>query len=235
MFSLIILNYKRPHNTIEIVNNMKKFNFIDEIIISNCNIDNSVNFNDEKIKIYNDYNTVNDVYSLDRRFICGLRAKNENIIIIDDDIYIEENELNKIIAEYNKNSNRIVGNYGRNFDKDKGYIVRNAYKDVDVILTKLLICKKKLCNLFFICKPLIEHIYKEGKPYGNGEDIFFSFIVSIYYKSKHYSVQNVRSKELNQDNAVSNNSYHYQYRDKLSLYLINNYSIFENFIKDLKI
>jgi hypothetical protein len=227
MFSLIILNFKRPNNTIKILDNMKHFKFIDEIIISNGNLENSVNYNDAKIKIYNDYNNLNDVYSLDRRFICGLRAKNENIIIIDDDIYIEEDELKKIVIKYNSDPNRIIGNFCRNINKE-GYIMRNEYGNADIVLTKLLICQKKICNLFFICKPLIEHIYKKGKPYGNGEDIFLSFIASVYYKRKNFCLRNIQSKELSQNNAVSGDPEHLSYRNELSSYLINNYHIFDN-------
>ena len=233
MFSLIILNYKRPKNVIQILDNMKYFKCIDEIIISNGNIDNSINYIDEKIKIYNDYNILNSIYSLDLRFICGLRAKNDNIIIIDDDIYIEEEELNKLITEYNNNHKRIIGCFGRNIYK--GYACKNEFDEVDIVLTKLLLCQKKLCSLFFICKTLIENIYKKGIPYGNGEDIFFSFISSIYYKSKHFCLKNIKTIELDQIHAVSTNKNHLSYRNELCSYLISNYNLFDTFISILNI
>ena len=52
-------------------------------------------------------------------------------------------------------------------------------KECDIVLTRLLVCDKELCNLFFKCKPLVENIYREGTPYGNGEDIVFSFIAKL--------------------------------------------------------
>jgi hypothetical protein len=238
MFSLIILNFKRPQNTIKIVNNMINFKFINEIIISNGDNKNAVNYINTKVKIYNDYQKVNSIYSLDLRFICGLRATNENIIIIDDDILITENELNKLILEYNSNPNRIVGTFGRNINKGNAfkpaYWIKDEYGEVDIVLTKLLICNKKLCSLFFICKPLIEHIYKKGKPYGNGEDIFFSFIASIYYKKRNFTVKNITTKELSQNNAISSNLNHLLYRNELSSYLVKNHHIFDKFIRNLK-
>lgn len=233
-FSLIILNYKRPQNTIQIVDKMKRYTFIDEIIISNGNSDASVNYTDSKVKIYNDYTDLNNIYSLDLRFVCGLRAKNEDIIIIDDDVLIEEGELHKIVMEYNKNPRRIVGTFGRNIIDNK-YIVKNAFEECDVVLTKLLLCKKKLCSLFFVCKPLIEHIYKKGIPYGNGEDIFFSFIVNIYYKNRNYCVSRVSTKELAQNDAISHNSKHLPYRNELSSYLKTNYDMFNTFISGLNL
>jgi hypothetical protein len=232
MFSLVILNYKRPNNTRQILDNMKHFKFIDEIIISNGDRNGSINYIDLKVKTYNDYENFNAIYSLDRRFVCGLRAKNDDIIILDDDIYIEENELEKIVLEYKSNPNRIVGHFGRNIDKD--YTYTNVFENVDVVLTKILICKKKLCSLFFLCKPMIEHIYKKGEPYGNGEDIFFSFIASIYYKRKNFCLRNIAVKELAQNDAVGARPNHLSYRRELSSYLINNYDLFNRFISSLK-
>ena len=228
MFSLILLNYKRPQNVQKIVDAMKDFACINEIIISNGDVANSINYIDEKVKIYDDYNDLNGVYSLELRFICGLRATNENIIIMDDDVYIVEDEFNKLVAEYHRNPNRIVGYFGRNIDK--GYNGENAVGDVDIVLTRLLVCQKKLCSLFFICKPMIEHIYKKGEPYGNGEDIFFSFIGSIYYKRKHVCLDNIRIVNLPQNDAISARKNHYVYRNELATYLVNNSSIFHKFI-----
>ena len=62
MFSLIILNFKRPDNVIKIINNIKTFKYIDEIIVSNGKLDTAIRLNDEKIVIYDDYNTINNIY-----------------------------------------------------------------------------------------------------------------------------------------------------------------------------
>ena len=236
IFSLGLLNWKRKSNTIHIVNNMVKFNCINEILISNGNKKYSVKKTDfiksNKIKIYNDF-AINDIYGLDLRFINGLRSKNANIIIIDDDIKIEENELKKIIEEYKKNKNRIVGKWGRNIKN--GYKFKDCYNNVDVVLTKLLICNKKLFNLFFICKPLIEHIYKTGVPYGNGEDIFLNFISSIYFNNKNFCLRVKTNKLPEMDFGVGTWKGHLNYRKRLCNYLIKNENKFIKFINCLKI
>lgn len=244
MFSLIMLNYKRPDNSIKIINAVKTFKYIDEIIISNGNLDTAINntsldtgnsLNDEKVVIYDDFNRLNSVYSLDLRFISALRAKNENIIVIDDDVYITEDELYKIVTEYNKNTRRIVGKWARNIHKGV-YEYKDVNSNCDIVLTKLLICKRNLLSLFFICKPLIEHIYKNGIPYGNGEDIFFSFIVSIYYNSKNYAMNHIITKDLPQEGvAVSRNQSHLNYRKSLSKYLYENQDMFKAFISSIKL
>ena len=236
MFSLCILNWKRKKNVIKMVNNMYNFKFISEILISNGNKKHAVNIvdfiNNEKIKIYNDFKT-NKFYGLELRFINSLRAINDNIIIIDDDINIVESELNKLLEKYNENKDRIIGKWGRSITN--GYKFKNIYKDVDVVLTKLLICKKKLINIFFICKPLIQDIYINGKPYGNGEDIFFSFISNIYLNQKGFCL-NVETKDLPQmDCAISASMNHSKYRRELCNYLNNHKDLIIKFISNLKL
>ena len=60
----------------------------------------------------------------------------------------------------------------------------------DIVLTRLLVCDKVLCELFFRCNPLVENIYREGIPYGNGEDICLSFIAKLFYNIKHHIIIN---------------------------------------------
>lgn len=228
MYSIILLNWGRPNNVYKIVDNMKKYKYIDEIIISNGKEENSVKIKDNKVRVFNDF-YINNKYGLDRRFINGLRAKNNDIIIIDDDININENELNKLISEYENNKNRIVGCVGRNMNN--GYSFKDCYGDVDIVLTKLIIFQKKLCSLFFICKPLIEDLYKNGVPYGNGEDIFFSYISSLYFNKKNYCLKGLKFSELPQENvAISNNKNHFNYRNNMCKHLQNNRKGFQKFI-----
>ena len=234
MFSLLLLNYNRPTNIVKIVDTMKQYSFIDEIIISNGNEKTCVTFRDKKVKVFQDYGYINDIYSLDLRFICGMRAKNENLIIMDDDLMIEKEELTKLIKEYKKDTERLVGSFCRNFNKKTGYKQEEAYDEVDIVLTRLLLCQKKMCSLFFSCKPLVEPIYKTGVPYGNGEDICFSFFTSLYYKKKHYCLP-VKVIELNDENGVSKNKTHVAYRQKLCHYLIDNSDSFQEFISHLTV
>ena len=232
MYSLVILNWKRPQNVVEIVNKMKQYSCIDEIIISNGNKEHAVKMKHRKIKVYDD-SILNGKYGLDLRFIRGLSARNYDIIMIDDDLYVEEPELRKLIAEYERNKNRIVGKWGRPLD-NKPYKVANIYGNVDIVLTRLLIFQKQLCYLFFKCKPLIEHIYKKGIPYGNGEDIFLSIITGIYFKNKHYAMKSIKVTELPERKVgIHSNKYHKSYRTTLCSYLYRNIPLFQKYISGL--
>ena len=232
MTSLIILNWKRPENIKKLINHYQSMDCIDEIIISNCNEDTAITNDTNKVRIFNDYSEKgNDVFGLDLRFVCGLRAKYNTLIICDDDMQLAENDVKKILHIYHQNDKRIVGNKGRD--------LRNRYEPTDVwgeqtdiILTQFLVCQKKMCHLFFLCKPMVEEIYESGTPYGNGEDIFFSFIVGIYFRTKHRSV-NTHFKQLPEPHAISHLPNHRSYRDKLCRFLITNREIFEEFIHKL--
>lgn len=236
--SLVILNWKRENNVISIIDKMINYDCIDEILISNGNKDSNIcniieNKSNKNIKCYND-SYINNIYGLDLRFVTALKARNEYICIIDDDIDINENEFNKLIFEYDKDKNRLVGITGRTNDNGN-YICKDFYGEVDIVLTKLVIFKKQLSNLFFLCKPLIESIYKSGIPYGNGEDIFFSFITSIYFNKKNYALQVNYNEYQNQNAAISCLPNHGKYRNNLCKFLFNNKNLIQKFINELNI
>ena len=58
---------------------------------------------------------------MDLRFLRSLSAPTEKIIIIDDDILIDQNNLTKMLNNYENNPNIIVGYEGRNMESDTHY------------------------------------------------------------------------------------------------------------------
>lgn len=118
-YSIIILNFHRPHNTVAILKKLVDYKFIDIIIISNGKIDTAVTYNHKKVIIFDDSN-INELHGLDRRFVRMLNCKNENIILMDDDILINESEMEKILLAYETGEWHIVGPWGRNVKIEKG-------------------------------------------------------------------------------------------------------------------
>ena len=231
-YSVIILNWKRPHNIIEIINKIYEYSFIDEIIISNGHPNSILTFTDFSKIISLDDTLNNQYYGLDLRFLRGNCAKNNKLIFMDDDILIDQENLIKMLVQYEKNPGKIVGIEGRNMEHERHYgKVPYKSKECDIVLTRLLVCDKELCNLFFKCKPLVETIYREGIPYGNGEDIVFSFIAKLYYTiDKHILVNDVTITNLPANNSINMNGSHLSYRVKLCSYLKLHRDIFKNVI-----
>jgi hypothetical protein len=218
---------------------MVKFSCIREILISNGLRETAVSYIHEKVKIKNDYESVNEVYGLDRRFTNTLKCESDHVIFLDDDKYIDEGELHKLLREYEKDPTRIVGWAGRNPVNDKTgvikYVPRNSFGDVDVLITQLIVFPKKYAYLFFLCKPVVEHIYKTGCPYGNGEDIFFSYVVSIYSGKKNFAVKGLRVRGLKDNDGVSSGKTHFAYRDTLCNFLYTNKPAFLNILQYVKL
>ncbi len=233
-YTLIILNWKRPANIVKIIGSLHNHPYITNIIVSNGNPNNQLLFKDlKKVTCYDD-SSLNFVYGLDLRFLRGISASTDKLIIMDDDIFIDHDNLTKLLHSYEENPNRIVGFEGRNMESDSHYY-NLPYKSqyCDIVLTRLLVCDKYLCSLFFTCKPLVEDIYKTGIPYGNGEDILLSFIAKLYYNiDKHFIVNNIIVSELANHYSIHTHISHIPYRKILCSYLKNNIAIFKQILSN---
>jgi hypothetical protein len=231
-YSLIILNWKRPHNVIQIIKKLHNHQSITEIIISNGHPNSILTFSEfNKVKSINDI-VNNEYYGLDLRFLRGSQAINNKLIIMDDDILIDHDNLTKMLLYYEENPNIIVGIEGRDMEHERHY-GKTLWKSekCDIVLTRLLVCDKVLCELFFKCKPLVENIYREGIPYGNGEDICLSFIAKIFYNINHHSIIcSVYTIDLPNHHSIHSNNMHIPYRKKLCEYLKLNKELFNNII-----
>lgn len=236
-YSVVLLNYARPQNIPLVLKSLIESEFITDIIISNGNLKTAIKYAHPKVLIFDD-SSINESHGLDRRFLRMLDCKSENVIVIDDDIIIEKSNLTKVLREYEKDTRRIVGIFGRTVGSAQNnfnYIGKNVFEEVPIVLTKLLICKRTLADLFFYCKPLVEPVYKKGVPYGNGEDIFFSFITSLYYNKPNYAVRNIVIKDLGDDAvAVCKHANHGSYRSNLCKFLFSNEALFKNHVKEFK-
>jgi hypothetical protein len=237
-YSVVILNWKRPNNIKIILDNMVKFNRIQEIIISNGLKETAVTYIHDKVKIHDDYDNVNQIYGLDRRFTNVLKCDCDHVVLLDDDKNIDESEMVKLLTEYEKDTSRVVGFHGRNViyneTGDISYLPIDCYGNVDILITQLIVFQKKYANLFFLCKPIVEHIYKTGVPYGNGEDIFLSFIVSLYTGKKNFAAR-VRVGSLQCEHAISHSSVHLSYRNTLCNFLYKNKPIFLYILQNIKL
>ena len=216
-YSVILLNWKRPKNIIQIISEIHKVSCINEIIVSNGHSKTILDLPQfSKVKCINDVAN-NDIHGLNLRFVRAKEAQNQKVIIMDDDILITPINILKVINIYEKNPNRIVGLEGRMINEN----TKNTYSNTNkcychIILTRFLICDKMLCTLFFKCMPLIEDIYKLGKPYGNGEDIVLSIIATIYYKQLNYQTNKViHYINLPDPYSIHSTANHKEYRNLL--------------------
>lgn len=210
--SVIILNYNRPHNLEKNLPILNEIDIIDEIIVSHGSEKYYKEFKYSKVKNIKDYEN-NHIYGGARRFL-NIKYVNNNIILfMDDDMYIDNENVyklyNKLIENYNKNT--IYGPFKRSCTKN-GYNTNTLNNNV--ILSGLSLIKKSVINEYLNNKigwNKYKNWLKENK--GNCEDLSLNIFIREYYKEKPVYV-NIKYKDLDMSNGYSSDSGHYKLRDK---------------------
>mgnify|MGYP001281534064 CR=1 FL=1 len=223
--SMVVMNWLRPHVLTDVILPVvTKYKLIDEIIISHGRGDTYFEYDNPKILNRKDW-VNNEAYGLSLRFLAALDAKNDTILMIDDDCYPDEFALKTLYNVYIENPNRIVGSWGRILRAECKYNYVNSYGDVMITLTKCMLFKKELGYEFFKYAPIASEIIKEGKPFWNGEDIFMSAVATNYYGNPNYAVpgilqhmkDNVKSKKNHKRvRGVCSWRGHMRFRTKMS-------------------
>ena len=211
--TVVILNFKRPEYIKKnIIPRISKYSEIDEILISHGKKETYFETKDYKnveIKNLQHWEDLNRDFGLTLRFYTGRLAKNNKIIIIDDDIIPSQETISFLDEKIEEDNERIYGLYGRNFDKNNNYLTDNYFGEVPIVLTRCLITTKEMCEYFMNNYKLYEtDEIKEAKPYWNGEDILFS-LLSIKKYGKMPKAYN-----LNHTNRVAN---YFNFKDSTSL------------------
>ena len=225
--SVVILNFNRP----EYINNniipiLDKIELIDEIIISHGKKETFFESKSEKVKNLQHWGELNKTYGLTLRFLSAREAKNEAVIIMDDDIIPAEKTIKILYELYGKENDRLYGLYGRSLNLDNEYSIDNVFGEVPIVLTRFLLTHRDLTRYFLTrFRDLENDLIKNSKPYWNGEDILFS-LLSIQKYGKLPKVLNLNhhnrlANYLNLNEAISTGSEeHQKYRKKLTQYLV---------------
>ena len=119
--TVVLCNYMRPENVKKIINVIKNYKLVKEIIVTHGNKETYEDF-DSAINIKN--YKINSKYGGAQRFFAALNSKNKCILFIDDDLYPTENYVNKLYNEYIKNTDNIYGPFPRNCDSSGYYLSR---------------------------------------------------------------------------------------------------------------
>jgi len=225
--SVVILNFNRPkyinNNIIPILD---KIELIDEIIISHGKEETFFESKSEKVKNLQHWGEANKTYGLALRFLSAQEAKNEAVIIMDDDIIPTEKTIKILYELYGKENDRLYGLYGRSLNLDNEYSIDNVFGEVPIVLTRFLLTHRDLSRYFLTrFRDLENDLIKNSKPYWNGEDILFSLLSIEKYgklpKVLNLDHHNRLANYLNLNEAISTGSGdHQKYRKKLTQYLV---------------
>ena len=114
------------------------------------------------------------------RFKACLLAASKWVLAVDDDIFIKEAGLQRMIDSKLSNPESIVSFWGRSFDEASDL---PAYSNAEVqggrypiALTKAMLVDFRFCEAFFRASHLVANISRDSSVTWNGEDIFMSMV-----------------------------------------------------------
>lgn len=167
-----------------------------------------------------------DASQMDRQIGLAIRfhycsqASNNWIMHVDDDMELEGSAISVLINSMHDNPHRIVGRFGRQYDMWRapnrhGYDTTDIYGTAEVVLTKLLMLERVICEEFMEHVDVVSDLVPQSSPTWNGEDIFVNLIANHYYKVptngpyNNYAIKNLKVWEADtskfEENSVSGN------------------------------
>jgi GT2 family glycosyltransferase len=208
--SVVILNYNRPHNIPKLVSELGKINCIDEVIVSNHHPDYAVKQKDfsqfeNLVKVHDDLG--NEIGAADR-FDIMLRAKNEFVMTLDDDLVPSKQLVHRMLTSVHNEPYNIHGPIMRRGDRSGYY---NNSSSNNLVLTGLHITSKEVLR-DYMATEFPKHIEWFKKHRGNCEDIS----MNVFLIKKNILPREVRGKynDLDKSQGYSSNSDHYKIRSE---------------------
>lgn len=193
--SVILMNYQRPRmlQSSNLLPTLTKHKQVDEIVL--CHAQNRTRFSYPHSKVKNvDATAANQQWGLALRLHYCAQAKNNHVVLVDDDQELTSDALDKLFDEFQTDPRRIVGRYGRGFTEFSGYRTTDLLGRVEVVLTKLLVLEKQVCQTFIQYQSVVEDLVQFSTPLWNGEDIFVNLVANHFYNVPYNRYNNYAMK-----------------------------------------
>ncbi|MEW6617679.1 MAG: glycosyltransferase family A protein [Patescibacteria group bacterium] len=200
--TVILLNWKRPHNASKIVNSYLPFRRIGEIILWNNNLECKFKIHHRKIKYFESQN-----YFTLSRYAAVFFASNDDIMFHDDDLILKEEQIERLFEAHLEYPHSIVGCFGRNL-KNGVYVKEYSFGKVDVVLGRVMLFQRSLiANFLKNCPPF----------HGALED---DILFSLSQTEKPVAIDVGAVKELPKRYALSKRPYHLNRRQEMVEYCL---------------
>ena len=148
MITAFLVNYKRQGNLKQIVESILPNKNVEEIVIFN---------NDPDLKLAVDGATVINSeknWKCWAKYVVPQLVKTKWVLILDDDLMLQENTINRFLEEANKDEEGIYGLLGLNlkdglYSKGERFHTRDVKGSVkvDILLGRLVFCKPRKLSL----------------------------------------------------------------------------------------
>jgi hypothetical protein len=176
----ILLNWNRPFNLKYIIlPKLARHPLIDEIIISHGREDSMFDYENRHCRIIHRNDSANNEnYGLSRRFLAMIGSKNDQVLILDDDLVVLSKTITFLSQCYQREPTLIHGLFGRAVNTNYEYEFTWVYGIAPLILTRCMMINKSYADVFFENTKIVEGLLAKGQPNWNGEDIFMSLVVA---------------------------------------------------------
>lgn len=176
--SAVILNWARPRNIDRILASLASGGVVDDVIVWNNRAESPYwphppATGSLAVRVVN----CSADFGLYTRFAAGLFAKNECVLIQDDDIELPAASLSTLYSAWTADPLILHGIFGRAPRHDGSYArAIRGEAECPVVLTRAVLTHRSNFAEFFRLAPMFDEIQRNSQPHGNGEDIIFSYV-----------------------------------------------------------
>jgi hypothetical protein len=180
--SVVILNYKRPHNLEYMIPILHDYKYVQDIVIMNGDENYMTDFSHlSKVKQYKDKDIVKQ-FLHDNKIGGGIRffapCALDHILFLDDDHCPSEVYVNMGLYMLESDPTGLFGNTHRRCAKSYS-LYKHFFTYANMVLTQCMFVHKHVLQA--ILPPLRTYIPLLEKTRGNGEDIIFNYIYRSLY------------------------------------------------------
>jgi hypothetical protein len=168
MLTIITLNWARPDCVLANLQRYASYGIVDRVICFNNGPPLRCPSDLLRKCVLVEASTNMGVYP---RLAIASLAETEALFHTDDDLWVPEATLEMLFESWRRAPSSCHGLYGR--VAYPAYEARNVFGQVEVVLTRAVVCSRRVNNAALSATPLFDDIV--GVPRGNGEDIILSF------------------------------------------------------------
>jgi len=207
--SVVMLNWKRPTNVRRILDGLWQSPLVSEVIVWDNN-PTTLSL-DGKTKFI----MSSEDMGLFTRFAAMSLAKNDAVLIQDDDLYLPHETIAALYGSWQAGRYCIHGIFGRHLAPGPGYSYhRSPSGPCPIVLTRAMICSREYAAWFFAALGRFRHLFDGSVPYGNGEDILLSYVAMAEYGQLN-AAYDLPVKELPSNDAICKRAGHNAHRTRI--------------------
>lgn len=177
--SVVVLNWNRPAWLRRaILPLLARHPLVDEIHVSHGREKARFSYDTRRCEIIHRHDwDLNDRYGLALRFVAAREARNDAVLIVDDDLVVPRRSITALKSLFDQAPYTLHGIFGRRISRAYEYSYDGYERgEAPVVLTRCLMMHRSYADVFLEAEPSAAELITRGSPKWNGEDIFLSLL-----------------------------------------------------------